>query len=179
MSTARRSATSTANRCSSTDGVSERIDPVQILAALQGLPLWSAGRAVDMATFQFGARHRRESRGRTSEHGDHALHVQCAWRFVRDARTLVGSADDFDAGSGAVGLRDRLVDEVLERPLVVEDIGSSPDGSLTVTFTGGPRLDLLPDRLTASDEEAEHWRSFAPGKDEPHLVCRSTGFYLD
>jgi hypothetical protein len=141
--------------------------------------MWGCRRAVDMAMFQFGERNHRTTRqGQPTEVGDHALHVQCAWRIVRGDRTLVGYRDEFDPGSTSLGRRDRLLNEALESSLVVDAVDASSTGLLVLRFLGETRLEVLPDRKEAYEEDVEHWRFFSPGSDAPHLVHHSNGFEL-
>ena len=117
--------------------------------------------------------------GQQTDVGDYALHVQCAWRIVRRDLTLVGSRDQFDPESTSAGRRDRLLDEILEPPLVVEGIEASSSGLLVLRFLGEAHLEVLPDRRESLDEDVEHWRFFSPEDKTPHLVCRSSGFELE
>jgi len=53
------------------------------LQVLVGLPLWEAGRVVDLEWFEFGARRTvlekdGRNRGKSREVGEYALHAQCA-----------------------------------------------------------------------------------------------------
>jgi hypothetical protein len=64
------------------------------LAVLVGKPLWSCGRAADMATFAFGERKNAKTRKGDFRHvGEYALHLQCAWRITQGDKVVVGSMD--------------------------------------------------------------------------------------
>src|SRR6185437_10699370 len=66
----------------------------ETLQCLVGLPLWGAGRTLNLLSFQFGLRHLRTHRhGKSSEVGTYALHVQCAWHIATTDRLLVASRD--------------------------------------------------------------------------------------
>jgi hypothetical protein len=155
-------------------------NPASVLSVLEGLPMWRSGRAVDMAMFQFGGRNRRTTRrGQPTEVGDYALHVQCAWRIGQRGRTLVGYRDEVDPESTMLGRRDRLLDEALASSLVVDAVEAPSTGLLVLRFVGEARLEVLPDRKEAYEEDVEHWRFLSPGSEVPHLVYHSTGFELE
>lgn len=141
-----------------------------------------------MATFQFGARiKRQDQRGRDREVGQYALHVQCAWRIARGDRVAVGSRDlhypadyrededvpeEFDWDHDP-NRRTRLLAELFEgaREFVVQQIDVGDAGSLHFVLSDGFSMDVLPyDSL-----KLEHWRLFEPGKDQPHFVFTGAG----
>jgi hypothetical protein len=64
------------------------------LTELIGKRMWTCRRAADIATFQFGQRkHAMDYYDRSTEVGEYALHVQCAWRIVSADTVTVGSRD--------------------------------------------------------------------------------------
>ena len=159
-------------------------------AALIGKPLWTCRRAADMATFQFGGRIKGvDYYGRPSQVGDYALHVQCAWRITRGDEIVVGSGDlyypaeyqneheefpaDFDWRKHP-NRRDKLLRLLFEndvREFIVQRIEVGIAGNLRIELSGGFVLDVFPDYSL----DSEHWRLFAPGKDEPHFVVTGRG----
>ena len=64
------------------------------LAPLVGLPLTAASRAVDMATFGFGALPA-STAGATGVVAAYRLHIQEIWRIALEGEILVGYADNF------------------------------------------------------------------------------------
>lgn len=151
--------------------------------------MWRCTRAADLASFQFGARSKvRDFRGATREIGEFALHVQCAWRIVREDRVIVGSRDlyypadysgeeeippgfDWDRD---LNLRDKRVqllfgDGPVEFTVLKTEAGAA--GSLSIALRGNLFLDIFPyDSLPH-----EHWRLFDPRTDTPHFVVTGSG----
>ncbi|MEU0661520.1 hypothetical protein [Streptomyces lavendulocolor] len=125
---------------------------------LTGAVLRSVGRAVDMGVVEL-----------TGEQGeDLALHIQCAFRVLREDKVLLGSrdmtyvrngaeADAFDNFTTAYDDRAALLSRVLggARPKI-ENVLQSPTGALTLEATGGFRVEVFPDRSARE----ESWRAF-------------------
>ena len=146
-------------------------NPTSILI---GKPLWRCTRTVDMACFQFGARHKRKtSRGDDCEVGDYALHVQCSWRMVRGEEILVGKEDlyqpeepleddyfDWQKGNlQDVKIRKLFTDD--KRQFAVVGTALRAAGRLEILFDDELRLEVFPNSSIAH-EDTEHWRLFAP-----------------
>jgi len=167
------------------------VQAARFMSALNGKELWTCRRAADMATFQFGARTTtKDYYGRPSEVGEYALHVQCAWRFVRDDQIVVGSSDlYYPAQSGDQtqdeipanfdwdrhpNRRDRLL-EALFKPgsveLVVQRIELGAAGSLHIGLSEGLSLEVFPDNSLPD----EHWRLLTPASNGQHLVVAGRG----
>ena len=163
----------------------------RVLQPLIGVPLWGAGRAADMETFQFGPRHPvTDRRGQTREVGTYALHVQCAWRIVGPNGIVVASRDRYDP-SEASGLdvadpdfewdrsganlcderRARFFDEHRAEPLPVEEVRADDVGSVALILGDGYRLEVFPD----DSRDGEHWRFFQPHTDGDHVVVTGAG----
>jgi hypothetical protein len=156
----------------------------KVLRPLIGAPLWAAHRAADMATFQFGERHPATNLlGRACEVGDFALHVQCAWRIVRQNRILVASDDlyfpsNYDRDPGVPedfdwdrdpNLRDALLADLFHdghAALHTSEVEAGPAGRVTLHFTGDAQLDVLPNMSL----RREHWRLLRPKSDSEHFV---------
>jgi hypothetical protein len=154
------------------------------LAAIVGKSLWTCRRAADMATFQFGERTKTQDYyGRPAEVGEYALHVQCAWRIARGDQILVGSRDlyypaEYDNNEPLPSnfnwdrdpnRRDRLLQKLFEdgaRGFAVQSFDVGAGGAFRIILNDGMSLELFPDDSLCS----EHWRLFAPTKDEPHSV---------
>jgi hypothetical protein len=134
-----------------------------------------------MATFQIGDRQTVTTfSGKTVEVGEYALHVQCPWRFTRDLDIVVGSSDlyyppqdeanesdeRFDWRKGD-SRRDRLLRELLaDRSYVVQGVRLGVGGFCDFELSDGLCLQVFPDDST----KEEHWRVFAIGGDEAHVV---------
>jgi hypothetical protein len=145
------------------------------LTELIGKAMWTCRRAADMATFQFGQRKQvHDYYGRSSEVGEYALHVQCAWRILRGATVTIGSRDlyyparytdsesipeDFDWDRDP-NRRDSLFHALFEgdkREFVVRRVDLRAGGTCRIEFDEGICLELFPDDSFAH----EHWRLFA------------------
>lgn len=149
---------------------------------LVGMPLWSLGRAADLAWFQFGGR--RIVRGRQSkekEVGDYALHVQCPWRIRLGDSILIGRGDIFctpeesneptpaDFDWQKRNRFDRIVLELFQnesRQFTVQTVMAGKAGSLAIGLEGGYDLEIFPH----DSESDEHWRFFKPSTEDQHLV---------
>jgi hypothetical protein len=149
---------------------------------LVGMPLWSLGRAADLAWFEFGSRRTVEGwKAKNKEVGDHALHVQCPWRITLGNSIVVGRGDifcmpeesneptpsDFDWQKG--NRFDRIALELFQnetRQFMVQAVEAGEAGSLAISFENGYKLEIFPH----DSESAEHWRFFRPYTEETHFV---------
>jgi hypothetical protein len=157
------------------------------LTPLVGLRLVIARRAADLRNFQFGQVRALKS----GTVGDHALHVQCPWRFEGPDGILTGLSDlwepaevsenvDWDSWhyDRDENLQDRQLGTLLgsydpatrsfvnqTEYLVVEEVRADNCGGATIRLSGGYRLVLFPAGIRGED-----WRLFRPGTDEPHFV---------
>jgi hypothetical protein len=158
------------------------------LAPLVGLPLWSAGRSLDLEWFHFGSRRKvRDRGGKEIEVGDFAIHTQCAWRIIgpdgiavasRDRFTPRGSPDeipeDFDCSQPGTTLCDERMEALLERQgesLFVEHVVVGDWGSFTLALRGDFKLEIFPD----DSSRGEHWRLFKPRVEQHHFVVTGSG----
>src|SRR4051812_2301729 len=139
---------------------------------LVGKPMWTSRRAADMATFHFGQRKEvTDYYGRSTEVGEHVLHIQCAWHIVRRDRVVVGSRDLYYPASYIDGesipedfdwdrdpnRRDALLHALFEggqRKFVVLGVDVGTDGKCRIDFAEGMCLEVFPDDSFAH----EHWR---------------------
>ena len=166
-----------------------------ILAAtksLVGLPLGATSLAADIRAFQFG---QIRSRGRAWV-GQYAIHVQCPWRITFRNRLVVGSDDDYLVDDMNDSREQSPMEGVLQSTLFVERLGLGLKGlavgsdvlgggvanrivkaistdktaGLTVRFTNGFLLEILP-----TSSSRENWRLFRPGSDDPHCVIVGVG----
>ena len=161
----------------------------QVFLELVGMNLSDARRAADMEMFHFGSATPAPSAGGSRETDfQFALHVQCAWRFVRNERVWVGSRDlyhpaalsenesvpdGFDWGRDA-NRRDALVASLLEhhrRNLRVKHVQLELAGRLTIAFERDLYLEVFPDDAFAG----EHWRIFAFEEGGVSFVQRGDG----
>jgi hypothetical protein len=157
------------------------------LDPLIGMPLWSSGRAADLAWFSFGLRRKVATPGRTKEVGEYALHLQCAWRIRRGDRVVVGSRDlyypaeetddpveDFDWDVQGANRRDKRIAELFQhetRQFMVRNVEVGEAGAFTISFDDEYALDVFPDDSLGD----EHWRIFKPSAEEPHFVVTGEG----
>jgi hypothetical protein len=147
-----------------------------------GLPLWSLGRAADLAWFEFGSRRSVKGwKGEEKEVGDYALHVQCPWRIRLGDSIVVGRGDifrtpeetneptptDFDWQKG--NRFDRVVIELFQnesRQFTVQVVEAGEAGGLSIVLEGEYKLEIFPH----DSESDEHWRFFKPYTEEPHFI---------
>ncbi len=157
----------------------------QALRSIIGRMIRGSTRAVDMEMFSFGRRSEKPSTGGSTDDGDFALHVQCAWHLEHSGSLLVGSRDlfvpagkedpeeGFDWEPPDSNRRDRLLKRFLDGPArVVEDVDVDTGGYVSVRVSASHVLRILPDRSSGA---LEHWRFFRVGAREPHLVFTSEG----
>ena len=144
------------------------------LSPLVGVELSAARRAADMLTLHFGPL-RQSGKGSV---GDHALHVQCAWRIDGPDGIVTGRAElwepvdverryaeDFDYDDEP-NLRDvRVRNWLAAGPHVVEDVEADDFGGAAIHFGGGFALRMFPMATRTED-----WRIFGPGDDDSHFV---------
>ena len=159
------------------------------LAQLIGLPLWGAGRVVEMEWFQLG-----EHRNLTNYDGSYktagawALHIFCAWRIRDPKRIIVASSncyigaervensdETFDWDVRGANQRDQRTiqfmqdkqDSLIVTGIVADDVGGfclklAPNFSLEA-FPNSPAVDF------------ECWRLFQPATQSPHFVVTTSG----
>ena len=99
---------------------SDEPSPAEVVAALNGKPIWGPRRAVDMQIFDFGEGVPIVDRnGRDRMIGEYRLHIQSDWRFVRKGVAFVTYEDlwlpttdapdaPFDPEGGALYIRETL-----------------------------------------------------------------------
>lgn len=153
------------------------------LDVLRGKPLWSSGRAADLAWFQFGKRRTVKGfRGDAKEVGEYALHVQCAWRIRVGDKVVVESRDlyvppeenadrpeNFEWDVQGANRRDQRIAGLFQnetRQFLVKQILVGEAGSFTIVLDSEYALDVFPDD-SLSDEL---WRIFEPYSDVSHFV---------
>jgi hypothetical protein len=168
----------------------ERIE--QQLSVLIGLSLLRAGRAADLAWFEFGRPQKKIMRdGSAKELGEFALHVQCSWRIRSAHEIVVASQDlyyppgdsseipdgfDWDVPNG--NRRDQRMSSWIQQhasnPLTVTAIRADQVGSVELSFADDYVLDVFPDD-SLSDTHSERWRFFRLYKDTKHFVVTGSG----
>jgi hypothetical protein len=129
------------------------------VGVLAGMPLWSLGRAADLAWFEFGSRRTVKGlKGKEKEVGDYALHVQCPWRIRLRNSIVVGRGDifctpeetneptpaDFDWQKG--NRFDRLVLKLFQnesRQFMVQAVEAGDAGSLAIELEDGYKLENI------------------------------------
>ena len=167
---------------------------------LVGLPLRTASRVVDMATFGFGVlRAPGVPAAAVSAPqpaiAEYRLHVQELWRIVRDGRLSVGYADyfypprgsttareDFVARDATRTRRDDLLDDWLGHAAadhVVAAVQGTVAGDLGILFADGCRLETFTTAATTDPDGGsdEMWRLIPPriAGEEPKLVVTAHG----
>jgi hypothetical protein len=163
-----------------------RTEPSQLLRALVGKTMWTSRRAADMATFQFGRRIQvKDYYGRPSEIGEYAMHVQCAWRIVRDDNVIVGSRDLYypagDTQNDSIpesfdwdrdqNRRDNLLESLFSgRGFTVRSVHLAAAGMCRIEFDEDASLEIFPDDSLTH----EHWRLFATQDADTQLVMTGT-----
>jgi hypothetical protein len=154
----------------------------QVLRALLGKKMWIYRRAADMAGFHFGDRIPvKDYYERPSEVGEYAMHIQCAWRIVKDGRVLVASRDlyypagDLKDDSIPEGFdwdrdqnrRDTLLNSMFTGPgFTVRDVHLGLAGMCNIEFDEGLALEIFPDDSLTH----EHWRLFATQDVDRQLI---------
>jgi hypothetical protein len=156
------------------------------LQALIGLPLWSAGRAVNLIWLQFGNKHRVTNRfgePKTKTVGDYALHLQMPWRMTQEGKVLVGFQDLFAPAvrasrssfdwriPGATRCDRRLKAQFgrNKQPWIVQRVEADSLGGIRMSFENGAVLETF----SATTTQGEIWRLFQPYTEAPHTVVRS------
>ncbi len=151
--------------------MNDPMDPV--CRTLVGNELVGSNRAAEMEMFSFGDEVSwQDRRGRVRTVPRFGLHVQCAWRIVREGRVVVGSDDlleprsdlpdkeHFDANEIGVTRREELLEEFFKergaRPRVVEKCEFGEAGWLRLTLDQDCALELFPDGSAQAD--TEYWR---------------------
>ena len=147
------------------------LDLTERLQRLVGQRLWKANRSLNLQVFHFGDRLEvTDRKGRSRETSSQALHLQGAWRILKDGKVLVGARDRMTPrGNPAVvpdGFtwnepRSTLCDEKLEllfeerasHPLCVTQVTCGAWGAFCVELTDGYALEVFPDNSTG-----EQWR---------------------
>lgn len=150
------------------------------LFPLIGLPLASASRVVDMATFGFGPALPPGIAAAPAVVAQYSLHVQELWRITRHGEILVGYGDYFYPPSGSRVPRGQFVardaprtrrDELLDDwvrhdpagPHVVAAVRGTRAGDLAITFVDGCLLETFASSVsTAADGSDEFWRLIPP-----------------
>jgi hypothetical protein len=165
-----------------------RIQVQEALEMLVGKMLWSSGRAADLQWFAFGERRTVEGlRGKPKEVGEHALHVQCAWRIRQRDQVVVGSSDlylpresnddrleDFNWDVQGGNRRDKHIADLFQNEttqFLVKEVRAAEAGSFTIILESEYALDVFPDDSLGD----EHWRVFSPYSDVRHFVVTGEG----
>jgi hypothetical protein len=163
----------------------------QALAPIVGLPIWAAGREVDLLWLQLGARRRLSDDGGEREVGTYTLLIACPWRLVTADRIVVGSGDlltpadpdeeietfDWDI-AGASWLDVRLAELTVAHesdPPVVLAVAADDLGGIRLSLTAELVLELFPTSTPTGHVSTEFWRLVQPGTDAPSFVVGTFG----
>ena len=156
------------------------------VGTLVGMPLWSLGRAADLAWFQFGSRRSVKDWKEKEKVGDYALHVQCPWRITLGESVVIGRGDifcrpeereeptpaDFDWQKS--NRFDRIVRQLFEKEslqFMVQAVQAGNAGNLYIELEDGYQLERFPH----DSESGEHWRFFKPYIEGSHFVVTGKG----
>lgn len=140
--------------------------PAPDLASLVGLPVAAPARASNQLTLRFG-----------SDAAAHTLDVFCAWRLVRGAEILAGSADLFTPADpdeeletfdyevpGSTWWDARLAAWAAGSPGArVTAAAADALGGLRLTFDDGAALEVFPNSAPAEHVETDFWHLAGPG----------------
>lgn len=157
----------------------------KILNDLIGSSLWDSTRAADLEMFSFGPQKTvTKFSGRSVVVGTHALHIQCAWRFLRNGTPVVASQDlccpadksrlePLDAPpfdwEKEPNKRDQLLSALFvhgKKSFELLAIESAQAGQLRFEFDSGLTLDVFP----TGSGSAEQWRLFETSDGGNYLV---------
>jgi hypothetical protein len=156
------------------------------LRPLLGLAVWSSGRALDLQWFAIGPRRTVTTAGGQEKIiGEYALHVQCAWRIVRGEKVVVADIDLYeprdenqpvDAAKGRT-LLDKSIAELFAgetRSFAISRVEVGAAGAVRIIMSDHA-LEIFPRR----SGDAEHWRLFRGGTEDPHFVVTGLGIEDD
>ncbi|MBI2807318.1 MAG: hypothetical protein HYX68_20240 [Planctomycetes bacterium] len=133
------------------------------LAVLEGLPLWSIGRAGSLEWFAFGAKKNAITiHNKQKVVGEFALHLDCPWKLLGvDGSLLADDQSDLN-----------LLAALAEPALLCGRREAGEMGDFRLDFFGGVSL-----MVHASDQQGdgEYWRLFQPYSGLPHFVVGSNG----
>jgi hypothetical protein len=139
----------------------------QKLKAIEGHPVWAAGRAARMLWIQIGDCHTVPAwGGGTKEVGTFALHIDCPWSWKQGEVVIA------DQDSSLEHLNDLIL-----TPMICQTIFTYDDGSFELKFRNGTVLAVFAE-ADVVDEETEFWRLFMPAADTPHFVVGSKGIQV-
>jgi hypothetical protein len=160
------------------------------LRVLVGEPVAYWMRAADMAEIGFGPTETMEGRRGPREVSSFILHVQCAWRIVRDGRVIVGSLDynfppiaseidpiDFEPRNARRNLRDDLEQAFLahlDGPHLVGSVEGRSTGDIRIVFADGCAFETFVWSAQRVETKDEHWRFFRPNS-KTHFVVTAAG----
>jgi hypothetical protein len=157
------------------------------LRVLTGKILWGAGRAGEIAWFQFGNKETIITERETiKEVGEYALHVQCARRITSSQGIFVGSQDmhypagepyqkleDFDWDQPGANRCDERISLLFSKQeaFLVEGVSADSFGGFCLILSDGFSLETFPD----DSLDDEFWRLFQPYKDTQHFIVTGCG----
>lgn len=150
------------------------------LGILLKQPLIDIGRAGNLLWLSFGRKiFITDKNGCKKPKNEYALHIQCAWRIVKDTRIIVGSRDFYTPRTGitsdsfawdtpGANRVDEKIEELkaLQSNVVIDKIAADEFGGIKVTFNSGINLEVFPD----DSLEDEFWRLIVAGEPSKHFV---------
>ena len=167
-------------------GASNEVE--EALRPLGGLRLLRVGRAADLLWLHFGAwRATTDHRGGVRTVGEWALHVQCPWRFTRDARILTAWRDlhqdadtsrPYNERAGAESHFDRVATalngELETVAHHVENVAGNLYDGFRLAFDPELGFEAFPCAATLAPRH-EFWRLFRPDTRDRHRVFGTLG----
>ena len=157
----------------------------EVISVLSGLRLRKIHRWADILVVNFGElREVPSRRGRTSEVGDWALHIQTSWRFTRANRILLGVLDfyayaedgsDYDWDRAGESRFDRIAEGLnrswRDADIRVRHVACDEVGSITLHLDTELHFAVFPN-FSSDYPDREYWRLLQPATDHPqHIVC--------
>jgi len=127
---------------------------------------------------QFGATRTVTKRsGREVAVGEHALHIQCPWRILKDKAVVVSEADYWwDETSDNSAELGNTVGELIDDVPRTFDLLRAHWHQLEIAIEGGVELHAFVFASSLNDP-VEAFRLLCPGSDAAHVVLYSDGSY--
>ncbi|GAB2476160.1 hypothetical protein [Algoriphagus taiwanensis] len=137
------------------------------LDKLIGLELTRTTRAANMECLKFGQELVTDKVDGLINVGQFGIHLQCPWRITNGQKILIGHNDvyeqsdqdakydpDFDWDRPGVNLRDKKLQELIDKNLTVEKVTADDFGGFSIHFNDNISLTTFP----TTSLENEYWR---------------------
>ncbi|MBN8550379.1 MAG: hypothetical protein J0M12_13785 [Deltaproteobacteria bacterium] len=147
------------------------------LESLLGKPLVGLGRAADMLWLGFGDPCQITNfKGKERSVSEFALHVQSAWRFIKEGRIALASGDLYldsvtkfaDDGRSPLSRFDSEVPLFSSRevPATVKSVAADEMGGVVLIFDSGLHFEIV----VMDSAKEEKWRFFSNKSEADHFV---------